>query len=347
MAGKFFGSFGDGLAALSGEELRKLLDQVDISVPRRTEGRRKEDRERYCIVHYLRTLERSGLLHFPFSISKEDPPAPDFRIEMDSRLFGLEVTEAGSPEHQQAATELEKAPRGSVLEGSSVRKPGEPLQGRGYYGDEPERLWTAQVLATIRKKTEHQLPSQPSLPEYQLLIYDNTEYVTLTAWTVTDLPARLATAIQAWRDAQPRPVRQYSRISVLRDRVLMYDIGGSGFLLPVPPSPTLPPLLPLTRLGVAEEALQEFCRRHRIRKLGFFGSIREDERFGPHSDVDVLVEFEPTVRIGLMGFAGVELELGELLERKADLRTVPDLSRYFRADVVRKNLDLAYAYAAG
>jgi len=40
------------------------------------------------------------------------------------------------------------------------------------------------------------------------------------------------------------------------------------------------------------QALAVFCRRHHIRKLALFGSIlRED--FGPESDVDVLVEFQP------------------------------------------------------
>jgi hypothetical protein len=122
----------------------------------------------------------------------------------------------------------------------------------------------------------------------------------------------------------------------------MYDVTGTSFVLPLSPSPSLPSLLPLNRLGVTGEDLHAFCRRHRIRKLGFFGSVR-DERFGPDSDVDVLVEFEPDVRIGLIRLAGIELELSRLLGRKADLRTVPDLSRYFREEVVREKTDLVYA----
>jgi hypothetical protein len=43
--------------------------------------------------------------------------------------------------------------------------------------------------------------------------------------------------------------------------------------------------------------LAQFCRRHGIRKLSLFGSILRD--FGPASDIDVLVEFEPSVRVGL------------------------------------------------
>ena len=76
-----------------------------------------------------------------------------------------------------------------------------------------------------------------------------------------------------------------------------------------------------------------FCRRNRIRRLAFFGSVlRED--FRPESDVDVLVEFEPGHRIGLIGMAGLEIELSQIIGRTVDLRTPQDLSRYFRDRVV-------------
>jgi predicted nucleotidyltransferase len=47
--------------------------------------------------------------------------------------------------------------------------------------------------------------------------------------------------------------------------------------------------------------------------------LRED--FRPDSDVDVMVEFEPDGVPGLIGFAGMELELQELVGRKVDLNT--------------------------
>jgi uncharacterized protein len=50
--------------------------------------------------------------------------------------------------------------------------------------------------------------------------------------------------------------------------------------------------------------------------------------------VDVLVEFEPGYSIGLIRLAGIEIELSEILGRKADLRTPAELSRYFRQDVL-------------
>ena len=68
------------------------------------------------------------------------------------------------------------------------------------------------------------------------------------------------------------------------------------------------------------------------------------ESFRPESDVDVLVEFEPEHVPGLLTLAGLEIELSELLGRKADVRTAEDLSRYFRDEVVAK-AQLMYAAA--
>ncbi len=83
------------------------------------------------------------------------------------------------------------------------------------------------------------------------------------------------------------------------------------------------------------EAIGAFCRRHHIRKLSLFGSVLTD-RFGPESDVDVLVEFESGAVVGLFEMAAMEIELGEMVGREVDLRTPEDLSRYFREEVLRR-----------
>jgi uncharacterized protein len=88
-------------------------------------------------------------------------------------------------------------------------------------------------------------------------------------------------------------------------------------------------------LRVDQEEIAAFCRKHHIKKLAFFGSILT-ERFGPESDVDVLVEFEPEHIPGLIRLSGMERELTEILGRKADMRTPNDLSRYFREKVVQE-----------
>ena len=80
--------------------------------------------------------------------------------------------------------------------------------------------------------------------------------------------------------------------------------------------------------------IDEFCRRRHITRLSLFGSaLRPD--FGPHSDVDLLVEFHPDHVPGLLGLVRMETALSRMLNgRKVDLRTPEDLSRYFRAQVV-------------
>ena len=87
------------------------------------------------------------------------------------------------------------------------------------------------------------------------------------------------------------------------------------------------------------EAVADFCRRHHVLRLSLFGSVlRED--FRPESDVDVLVEFEPTHVPGFIRMAAMENELSKLFDRKVDLLTPNSISHYFRAKVLREALTL-------
>jgi uncharacterized protein len=95
------------------------------------------------------------------------------------------------------------------------------------------------------------------------------------------------------------------------------------------------------KIPIDREKIAAFCGRHHIRRLALFGSVLRDD-FRPDSDVDVLVEFEPGHAVGLIRLAGMELELSDLLGRKADLRTPADLSRYFRQEVL-ESAEVQYA----
>ena len=85
-------------------------------------------------------------------------------------------------------------------------------------------------------------------------------------------------------------------------------------------------------IEIPQQAVAEFCRRHAIRRLSLFGSVLRDD-FGPESDIDVLVEFEPGTRVGLRFFT-IERALAQLLGRKVDLNTPGFLSKYFRDEVL-------------
>jgi len=88
----------------------------------------------------------------------------------------------------------------------------------------------------------------------------------------------------------------------------------------------------MAAFSVSQEAVGEFCRRNHIKRLAFFGSVLRDD-FGPDSDLDVIVEFEPGHVPGLRYFA-MERELSEILGRKVDLNTPGTLSKYFRDRVL-------------
>jgi len=85
---------------------------------------------------------------------------------------------------------------------------------------------------------------------------------------------------------------------------------------------------------IESDQIKVFCKKHGIQKLSLFGSVLGDD-FGPDSDVDILVEFVPGTRVGFIRLAGMEQELSALIGRKVDLRTLAELSRYFRDEVVQ------------
>ncbi|MHB9025907.1 MAG: nucleotidyltransferase family protein [Armatimonadota bacterium] len=87
------------------------------------------------------------------------------------------------------------------------------------------------------------------------------------------------------------------------------------------------------RIQINQQQIADFCRRHHIRKLAFFGSVLRDD-FRPDSDVDVLIEFEPNTRVGLFELMSMQLEFAEMIGREADFRLPGDLSRYFRDKVI-------------
>lgn len=90
-------------------------------------------------------------------------------------------------------------------------------------------------------------------------------------------------------------------------------------------------------VDIPRQAVEAFCQRNHIRKLSLFGSVLT-QRFRDDSDIDMLVEFEPGSNPGLLGIAGMEIELSGILGRKVDLRTPGDLSRYFREEVLASAL---------
>ena len=85
---------------------------------------------------------------------------------------------------------------------------------------------------------------------------------------------------------------------------------------------------------IQQEPLASMCRKYHIRRLSVFGSALRGD-FGPASDIDLLVEFEPEHIPGL-AFFRIEEEMSVLFGKKIDLNTAEFLSRYFRDEVLHQ-----------
>lgn len=89
------------------------------------------------------------------------------------------------------------------------------------------------------------------------------------------------------------------------------------------------------RLNVSQGQIVGFCRKHRICRLALFGSVLRDD-FGPDSDVDVLVEFEPGATPG-WEFFGMQREFAEIFGRRVDMSTFNGIKQ----SLIRNILDSA------
>jgi predicted nucleotidyltransferase len=97
-------------------------------------------------------------------------------------------------------------------------------------------------------------------------------------------------------------------------------------------------------LKLSLPAIDQFCRKHRVRSLALFGSaIRED--FRTDSDVDFLVEFADGAEPGLMELTAMEEELERLIGRSVDLvekKAIEDSRNYIRRRHVLNHLETIY-----
>ena len=98
-------------------------------------------------------------------------------------------------------------------------------------------------------------------------------------------------------------------------------------------------------LSIPADHLAEYCRFNGIVRLAIFGSaLRAD--FGPDSDIDLLVDFEPGQAVSLFDIAGMEQEFSELFDRKVDLIERPAVERsrnYIRRAEILGTAETIYA----
>ena len=90
---------------------------------------------------------------------------------------------------------------------------------------------------------------------------------------------------------------------------------------------------PATEIAFPLHKIAELCRRYHVRELAVFGSAARGE-VRPESDIDLLVEFDPDARVGLIDYASLMLDLTSLLGRNVDLVDKGGLKPLIRSDIL-------------
>lgn len=89
------------------------------------------------------------------------------------------------------------------------------------------------------------------------------------------------------------------------------------------------------RLHSSEAAIVDFCKKWNIIEFSLFGSVLRND-FHPESDVDVLIQFEPSFHLSLTHWLDMQEELETLFHRSIDLTEKTRLNNpYRRAEVLR------------
>ena len=100
-----------------------------------------------------------------------------------------------------------------------------------------------------------------------------------------------------------------------------------------------------TRIALPSDELAAFCERWQITELALFGSVLRDD-FGPESDVNVLVSFEPRVPHTLLDLVRMQVELSGIFGREVDLieRTAVEQSwNYIRRKAILQSAETIHA----
>ncbi|MFB5206210.1 MULTISPECIES: hypothetical protein [Stenotrophomonas] len=175
------------LTAATPAELQIKLGQLDTAVPPRSEGRRTDHVERYCVVHLLATIPPEHL-SFPLTLVHSD--RPDFVLTMPADNVGIEHTEA-VPENVAQSMFLREKGLGSAIYFTPRALPGEPRKtfgelrdeilshdlddsGQGWEGDSAEREWAAAMAYFVKEKMRKAgAPGFVRYPANWLMVYDN------------------------------------------------------------------------------------------------------------------------------------------------------------------------------
>jgi hypothetical protein len=101
----------------------------------------------------------------------------------------------------------------------------------------------------------------------------------------------------------------------------------------------------IKNINIPEEKLKEICKDYSIKELSMFGSVLRSD-FNSESDVDLLIEFKPDIRISLFDIVDLKNELEKLFGREVDIVSKNAIKRsrnHLRRKGILENYKVVYA----
>jgi predicted nucleotidyltransferase len=98
------------------------------------------------------------------------------------------------------------------------------------------------------------------------------------------------------------------------------------------------------RMAIDYNLIDQFCRKWKMTEFSLFGSILRDN-FGPDSDVDVMVSFEPGAHWSLLDLVEMREELQGIFQRPVDLltrRAVERSQNWIRREAILNHAEMIY-----
>lgn len=92
---------------------------------------------------------------------------------------------------------------------------------------------------------------------------------------------------------------------------------------------------------MSQREIRNFCQRYHVKRLALFGSVLGED-FGPESDVDILVVFDPSAYVSYMTLGKMKRELSGIIQRPVDLVPQEGLKPAIR-EAVLSNAQEVYA----
>lgn len=93
-------------------------------------------------------------------------------------------------------------------------------------------------------------------------------------------------------------------------------------------------ILPVeTSIPIPYKKIESFCEKHHIMRLWLFGSVLRSD-FSAESDVDILVEFDPSYVPGWEFYGSWTEELSTILGHSVDLSTPDSLRSWVKPHIM-------------